>query len=211
MDKQLAEAWGSFLAGYPWDWFVTLTFREPVVSFRAHRLFHSFCCDIDRIAGTPIGWFRADEYGPRGGRLHIHALMLNVAHLRRLSLMDKWQKLAGYARILPFDPDKGAAYYCAKYVTKTFGDWDVSDNLSAFRQYQSVLPLSARVSGRAQRDRGGGKRRHSKASEEQPAPTVRRRRPKRLNCCERDWEEEMLRRGRSADPAALRLAEHNTE
>lgn len=139
MDRQLAEAWGQFLSGYPWDWFATLTFREPVGSFRAHRLFGYFVRDIEKAAGIPIAWFRGDEYGPRGGRLHLHALMLNVAHLRRLTWMDDWNRRAGYARILPFDPGRGAAYYCAKYVTKQFGDWDLSDNMAAFRQYQPVM------------------------------------------------------------------------
>jgi hypothetical protein len=139
VDRQLGEAWGEFLSGYPWDWFVTLTFRDPVPSFRAHRMFSKFARDIEKAAGLPTAWFRGDEYGPRGGRLHLHALMLNVAHLRRLSWMDEWNRRAGYARILPFEPDKGAVYYCAKYVTKQFGEWDLSDNVIAFRQYQPAL------------------------------------------------------------------------
>jgi len=47
----------------------------------------------------------------------------------------------GYARILPFDSKQGAAYYCAKYITKQISDWDLSDNLRAFVNYQPVLPL----------------------------------------------------------------------
>lgn len=139
MDRQLAEAWGQFLSRYSWDWFLTLTFRDPVPSFRAHRLFLRFARQIEEAAERPIAWFRGDEIGPRGGRLHLHALMLNVAHLRRLFWMDEWNRLAGYARILPFDPTLGAAYYCAKYVRKQFGDWDLSDSLNAFRQYQPAL------------------------------------------------------------------------
>ena len=38
------------------------------------------------------------EYGHRTGRLHIHALMLNVAHLARLKWMDEWNQRAGYTR-----------------------------------------------------------------------------------------------------------------
>ena len=74
--------------------------------------------DVEQAAGLPIAWFRADEYGPLGGRLHLHALVSNVGHLRRLTWMDRWDARNGYARILKFDPEKGAAYYCAKYVTK---------------------------------------------------------------------------------------------
>jgi hypothetical protein len=142
MRRSLAEGWGQFLSRFSWDWFLSLTFRDEVKSFRAHRLFGYFVRDLERAAGIPIFWFRADEIGSHGGRFHIHALIGNVGHLRRLSWMDRWNCLAGYARILPFEARKGAAYYCAKYVTKQSGDWDLSQNLEAFRQYQPVLPLS---------------------------------------------------------------------
>jgi hypothetical protein len=109
------------------------------VSFRAHRLFSYLARDIEKAAGIPIAWFRGEELGWHGGRLHFHSLMLNVAHLRRLTWMDHWNQRAGYARILPFDRQKGAAFYCAKYVTKQFGDWEISDNLAAFSQYQEPM------------------------------------------------------------------------
>ncbi|PYV66796.1 MAG: hypothetical protein DMG96_41280, partial [Acidobacteria bacterium] len=37
MNRQLTEGWGQFLSQFSWDWFLTLTFRDWVVSFRAHR------------------------------------------------------------------------------------------------------------------------------------------------------------------------------
>ena len=76
----------------------------------------------------PVAWFRADEIGLRG-RFHLHALVTGTAQLRRLSWMDEWNRRNGYARILAFDPKKGAAYYCAKYVTKQFGDWELGSSL----------------------------------------------------------------------------------
>lgn len=57
--------------------------------------------------------------------------------------------MAGYARILPFDARRGAAYYCAKYVAKQVNDWALSDNLAAFAQYQPVLPLEGGSKARA--------------------------------------------------------------
>jgi hypothetical protein len=142
MTDELAREWGSFLAGYPWDWFVTLTFREPPGSFRAHRIYDRFTRDIQRAANVPIGWFRADEYGAIGGHLHIHALMLNTGHLSRMAWLNEWNRRAGFARILPFDATKGAAFYCSKYVTKEFGDYDFSDNIEAFRRTcPAIQPL----------------------------------------------------------------------
>jgi hypothetical protein len=32
-----------------------------------------------------------------------------------------------FARILPFDPSLGAAYYVSMYVTKQFGGWDTQE------------------------------------------------------------------------------------
>jgi hypothetical protein len=37
---------------------------------------------------------------------------------RRLTYMDKWNKDNGFARILPYDKEKGAIYYMVKYVVK---------------------------------------------------------------------------------------------
>lgn len=138
---QLRDAWGEFLSGFPWDWFVTLTFREEVSSFRAHRLFTYFVRALEKAAGIPIFWFRVDEIGSRLGRFHIHALIGNVAHLRRMTWVDWWDRIAGYARILPFSAKCGAAYYCGKYMTKQSADWELSDNLRAFTEQQPVLPL----------------------------------------------------------------------
>ncbi len=120
---------------------MTLTFRDWVKSFRAHRLFGYFVRDLEKAAGQPIFWFRADEIGPQGGRFHLHALIGNVGHLRRMFWVDYWNEQAGFARILPFNPRSGAAYYCAKYVTKQFGDWELSDDLMAFARNQPTLPL----------------------------------------------------------------------
>ncbi len=47
INGQLVEAWGQFLSQFSWDWFVTLTFRDEVNSFRGHRLFSQR--DIDLI------------------------------------------------------------------------------------------------------------------------------------------------------------------
>ena len=78
----------------------------------------------------------------------MHSLIGNVAQLRRMTWVDRWDRLAGYARILPFTAKRGAAYYCAKYVTKQSGEWEISDNLLAFKQYQPVLSLEGMIKPR---------------------------------------------------------------
>lgn len=144
--RQLQEAWGQFLSQFPWDWFVNLTFRGEVLTFRAYRIVGRFLRDMEADAGVPIHWFRADEYGARLGRFHMHLLIGNVAHLRRLYWMDEWNRRAGYARILPFDDRKGAAFYLAKYITKQNGEWAMSENLGCLPT-QPILPLQGGRTG----------------------------------------------------------------
>lgn len=46
-----------------------------------------------------------------------------------------------WTRIYEFNMAKGTAYYASKYVTKQFGEWELSDNIEAFRIQQPTLPL----------------------------------------------------------------------
>jgi hypothetical protein len=97
------------------------------------------------MSGVPIKAFRADEYGCRNGRLHIHALIGNVRlgpmfepgslpafcgerlpsdhKMRPCCATHAWP--CGYARVFPFDAERGASYYVSKYVVKANGDWDL--------------------------------------------------------------------------------------
>jgi hypothetical protein len=61
MKGLVAVGWGQFLSRFSWDWFLSLTFRDEVKSFRAHRLFGYFVRDLEKAAGIPIFWFRAEE------------------------------------------------------------------------------------------------------------------------------------------------------
>jgi hypothetical protein len=184
MRKELSQAWGRFLSQFHWDWFVTLTFRDPQPSFRAHRLFQRFMRDLERASGLRVAWFMVFEYGARNGRLHIHALMLNVAHLARLKWMEEWNLRAGYARILPFNGDRGAAYYCAKYVTKSSSEWEIEGLPTACQQILALVAHSAIVV------RGNGFRIHG-SSQELEEPQLRYAQTK-LNTSRRDWDSEML-------------------
>lgn len=136
--SQPTELYGAFLeelsCRYPFDWFGTFTFSEPVSPATAHYWFRRYLAWAKGL--TEPYAFRADEYGPGGGRLHLHALVGNVAHLApycgeslpprqwgcSCCWLHRWP--CGYARILPYDPTKGARYYVAKYVSKTLGDYE---------------------------------------------------------------------------------------
>jgi hypothetical protein len=129
----MVEAWAGFLGRWSWDWFCTLTFRGEVHPEAADKRFRVWVSKINRALygprwwkhGQGVRWVRALET-QRRGVIHYHALLGGggLDELRRLTWMDEWNDLAGYARIEP--PADGAAVrgYCAKYVSKG-GELDV--------------------------------------------------------------------------------------
>lgn len=123
------EAWGAWLAGFEWDWFCTLTFSRPrkrdaldlVPRWVERSVFPAYIMD-------GLAWF-AEEYHSCGERLHLHGLISLDAGL---DWYDPWQRLVkgwrkiGRCRIERYDVRRGAADYCAKYVSKDavgVGEW----------------------------------------------------------------------------------------
>jgi len=41
----------------------------------------------------------------------------------RIFWEDQWNEIAGFARIYPYDPEKGGNYYLSKYVSKELSDY----------------------------------------------------------------------------------------
>jgi len=93
----------------------------PPVPDKALAEIKDFLFDLQEAAGNPIRWMVAEEFGRIGGRHHCHGLVAGVAHLRR----EAWWRTAferfGRTAILPFDAEKGGAFYAAKYAAKQLG------------------------------------------------------------------------------------------
>lgn len=129
----LHEAWTGFVGRFePFDWYLTLTFREEVHPEQADRRYSRFVRQVNeslfgrrfREKRQGIYHVRAIEY-QRRGVLHFHSLMGGgVWKLRRLSYMDLWFAENGIARIEPYDPNLGAKGYLSKYVSKG-GELDI--------------------------------------------------------------------------------------
>lgn len=139
--RRLNEAWGDWLATYPWQAWCTLTFREERTHASATRGFGSFTRWL-RKDSPGLGWFCAHEVGSFG-RLHLHALLGGMEpYTSRKALWKRWHDRFGRAQILPYDPGRGAAYYVAKYVTKELSHYEIE----APRRTRSSLSLEwARV------------------------------------------------------------------
>lgn len=76
---------------------------------------------IQRGAGQPIAWMLAEEFGKVGGRFHCHGTAGGVKHLSRRFWWAEAFRRFGRTRIEPFDPERGAAFYAAKYAAKQLG------------------------------------------------------------------------------------------
>jgi hypothetical protein len=125
----LPQAWGEFLAGLAdWDWFVTITFRDELASDKARIEIAIYLALLERAAG-PIGWLMAEEFGSVGGRFHCHLLVTGVRNAHRQFWWAEAFRRFGRTRIEPFDPNRAAAFYAAKYAAKSLGNLELGGTL----------------------------------------------------------------------------------
>jgi hypothetical protein len=169
----LADSWRSFLSRYHWDWFCTFTFRDkPLqpgerVAVRprwhaeaADKLFRLWVGELNRsLYGrrwylhpeAGVYWVRALEWQKREV-LHYHALLGDVTDLnssaKRLYWMDRWNELAGFAKIEVPRKRGFVAAYVSKYVAKG-GEIDVSANLRSYAVQIAALPMRSDERGNA--------------------------------------------------------------
>jgi|SRR5882672_6413550 len=148
----LQDAWCAFLSRYPMQWFCTLTFRQSVHPEQAFKCFRRWIAELNvSIYGRRwqkrrqgVYWVLAWEWQKRGV-IHFHALVGDVSDInneaRRLTWMDRWNSLGGYAQVTEILSHEAVERYCSKYITKD-GQIDVSDSLASYAQQQrlSVLP-----------------------------------------------------------------------
>ena len=115
----------------------TFTFRDIVHPEAADKRFRVLISQANRVLfgvrwhkhGAGLRWVRALEYQKRDV-IHYHALMAGVQDLRRLTWMDRWHELAGYARIEPIESTAAVSRYVSKYVVKG-GEIDMGGPLVA--------------------------------------------------------------------------------
>jgi len=140
--EKIRAAWGAFISSLAsWDWFATLTFRDPrsedqergwtkVGTQYASRAYKAFIKAVQKETPEKIRWVCGLEYQHWRGVPHYHALLNGVQNVRRMDFVDWWWDRYGIARILPYNAKEGASYYLSKYVTKDLGDIFFSDSLT---------------------------------------------------------------------------------
>ncbi len=152
--KEALQEWGDWLSReWSWDLFVTLTHDQSEQALgRGTRTVVGWKASADRwdrfmdLAVVPKVkakeglvspyWVRGREPNPWRKGTHFHALIGGVGEINRRELWEWWFRDQGYglARILPYEPSKGAAHYLTKYVVKELGDVAFSSDLGLHRR-----------------------------------------------------------------------------
>lgn len=140
--RSISQAWGEMIEGIGndlggWDWFCTLTFRDPGELQRqqsptwtkpgwgyAHKGHREFTKGLmgERFGKSQPYWISCMEMQKSRGVPHWHMLMGGLGDERRMDWVDWWHERYGIARILPYDAELGARYYLGKYLTKDVAD-----------------------------------------------------------------------------------------
>lgn len=148
--SELSESYADLLRRYEWQWFCTLTFRNPPHPESASKRFRYWVGLINReLYGRTwykkkksIYWALALEYH-RSGVIHFHCLLGDNVDMNetmsRIWAKNEWYGIGGYARISPVPrTDDGQVSmitgYVSKYVSKG-GMIDLSENLSQFNSF----------------------------------------------------------------------------
>jgi len=121
-------------AVYRWDWYFTGTFRDDRLAPEAcDRNWKIWTHQLNRRVfgvrytkrGQGAAWLRGTENHRHRNVTHYHALVGGgVGAENVFEWMERWNTLAGFARIFPYDRARGAAWYVTKYVAKE-GEVDV--------------------------------------------------------------------------------------
>jgi len=100
---------------------MTITFRDAAHFQPRLEDVLEYNRDVARSTGRPVGWVLAEEFGSLGGRYHCHQVMCGTEKLYRRFWWSEAFRRFGRSEISPFDPERGAAYYAAKYSAKQLG------------------------------------------------------------------------------------------
>lgn len=138
LHNELADAWGRWIEDLgPWEWFVTLTFRDPSPGptqytkpgwARAKSAWRDFTKFVDPPLGG-LRWVRAFEEQPWRGVPHVHALVAGMNTRQFKPVSGFLWKRYGFCRILEYDRELGAQFYLTKYVTKELADFELSPHI----------------------------------------------------------------------------------
>jgi hypothetical protein len=114
------KEFADWLAGFPWQWFVTLTFLPGSTEHKARWRLRAWVDELRQSLGTDdFEWFAVSERGRTLFNFHFHVLVGGMRRWQateRLEWMRRWNQFSGDALITPFNPDAGGIEYMLKHL-----------------------------------------------------------------------------------------------
>ena len=116
LTRRARKAFSEWLGTYEWETFGTYTFARTPGRTATHHFRRLLAKTVRHGHKKPTA-FVAEEIGPRGGRLHLHALCKDTGW-KFTDLKREWERDYGIARGGKYDAARGAAHYVTKYIIK---------------------------------------------------------------------------------------------
>lgn len=111
---KVTEAYAEFINQYPWDWYATLTFRHPVGSRIAFKLFNRWKVWLKKAVKQKVQYFMVIE--KTSSNTHIHSFIKGVKDEKPYVWKQHWHSLAGISDIRKYDNNMAASSYLSEKI-----------------------------------------------------------------------------------------------
>lgn len=121
--QELRKGMVSWLISYSWDYFLTVTFRDPRPPHLALNVLNQIRRTL-RPAKPPLLFLGTEQHA--SSLLHVHGLMM--AGTPALSAQGVWKLLYerfGRSKVDGVLDQQKVSMYVTKYVTKELGEWGI--------------------------------------------------------------------------------------
>lgn len=126
LSRELVQTRADWIRGFaPWEVFGTFSYKYETSEVAAQKHFKKFLGSIAKLYGVHVSVATGEDYQARGA-YHHHFLIAPmreevITKIPSVTIRDLetlWQDThssTGHARIVRYDPSRGAAYYLAKH------------------------------------------------------------------------------------------------
>ena len=123
--RPFREAWGTWLDGFEWDLWLTVTFRTPRQPHHAMSTLTQCRKVVRRVSQGGHLFLGVEPH--KSALIHLHGLVQvpdwtskrKASNLLWLRLFETF----GRSQVPAVRGNKGASFYVSKYVTKEFGEF----------------------------------------------------------------------------------------
>lgn len=128
--KGLTDQWADFLNQWKWDWYATLTFKDPISIKKAFKSFNEWKVALKHAVKQRIDYAMVIEYSKSKLYIpHIHIFLSGAKNEKPYKWEKRWYQIGGIAKIKGYNPEQGASYYLAKKIAGGKVDLKLSKNL----------------------------------------------------------------------------------